>query len=514
MLRALSTVGGFTLMSRILGLAREIFMAAFLGTSIVTDAFYLALRLPNMFRRIFGEGAFNSAFVPLFGREIAEGDIDGAHRFARNAFAWLGGVLLLATLILIPGMNWFGKLIAPFAKPDTYELVVSFGRIMFSYLLCMALSAHLSGVLNTLNVFSAPAFAPVLLNVLMLIVLAIIVPLAHLQDQLVTIGTLVSWSVCAAGFAQLCLLWVVAWRKGVKIYPVIPKMTPKIKRLALLMGPGVLAAGIQQVNLLVGSAIASSKESAVSALNFADRLFQMPNGLIGVAFGVVLLPEITRLLRTGDEDGANESIGRGVLFSMLLTLPAAVAFVMTPSSFVVPIYERGKFAIDGSAGPVSMALAAFAAGLPAYVLIKVLQAGYFARENTKSPMKLAIVTVTVNTIASVVLFRWIGFVGIAIATSLAGWLNVVLLAHGLRGSMGITPERKSQLFRVLLAALAMGVVVWFSARLMEPWFSSGIEWLRISAMLLLVAAGGAIYGALALVLKATSLAELKAGFKR
>lgn len=501
-------------MSRVLGLVREIFMAAFLGTSKVTDAFYLALRLPNMFRRIFGEGAFNSAFVPLFGRELAEGDEEAAHRFARNAFAWLGGLLLIATLILIPGMHWFGKVIAPFAEKETYDLMVFFARIMFSYLLCMALSAHLSGVLNTLKVFSAPAFAPVLLNVLMLVVLAIIVPLAHLEGDKVKIGELVSWSVCAAGFAQLLLLWVVAWRKGVKIYPVVPQATERMRRLLLLMGPGVLAAGIQQVNLLVGSAIASSEASAVSALNFADRLFQMPNGLIGVAFGVVLLPEITRLLRTGDEPGANESIGKGLHFSMLLTLPAAVAFVMTPSSFVVPIYERGEFALDGSAGPVSMALAAFAFGLPAYVLVKVLQAGYFARENTKSPMQLAIITVTFNTILSVLLFRWIGFVGIAIATSLAGWLNVVLLARGLRGSMGMTAKRKSQLYRVLLAALAMGVVVWFGARLMEPWFSSGIEWLRVTAMLLLVSAGVGAYAFLALALKATSVAELKAGFRR
>lgn len=502
------------MLSRVLGLVREIFMAAFLGTAIVTDAFYLALRLPNMFRRIFGEGAFNSAFVPLFGRELAEGDVEGAHRFARNAFAWLGGVLLIATLILIPGMNWFGKVIAPFAGEETYELVVVFGRIMFSYLLCMALSAHLSGVLNTLNVFSAPAFAPVLLNVLMLIVLAVIVPVAALQDDLVRIGELVSWSVCVAGFAQLMLLWIVAWRKGVKIFPVRPKMTPKMKRLMILMGPGVLAAGIQQINLLVGSAIASSQESAVSSLNFADRLFQMPNGMIGAAFGVVLLPEITRLLRTGDEKGANESIGRGVLFSMLLTLPAAVAFVVAPTSFVVPIYDRAKFAMDGSAGPVSLALAAFAVGLPAYVLIKVLQAGYFARENTKAPMKLAIITVTVNTVASLLLFKWIGFVGIAIATSLAGWINVVLLARGLRGSMGLTAQRKKQLYRVLLAALAMGAVVWFGSRLMAPWFSSGVEWLRITAMLLLVGVGAGVYGALALALKATSLSELKAGFKR
>jgi len=512
MLRALTTVGGFTMMSRILGLVREIFMAALLGTGIVTDAFYAALRLPNMFRRIFGEGAFNSAFVPLFGRELAEGNPEVAHRFARTAFSWLGGVLLVATLILIPGMPWFARVLVPAADPETYALVVAYGRIMFSYLLCMALSAHLSGVLNTVGVFSMPAFAPVLLNVLMLLVLAVIVPLAHWQGELERIGTAVSWSVCAAGFAQLLLLWASCWRRGIRIHPVKPTLTPRIRRLLKLMGPGVMAAGVQQINLIIGTAIASSQKSAIGSLNYADRLFQMPNGLIGAAFGVVLLPEITRLLRTGDEGGANDAIGRGVLFSMLVTLPAMVAFVIAPAAFVGPIYERGEFTAEDTR-VVSWVLAAFAVGLPAYVLVKVLQAGYFAREDTAGPMKIAIVTVTVNTVASLALFQWIGFVGIAVATSLAGWVNVLMLVKGLRGRLGLGPARRMKLLRTLLAALAMGAVVWLAKEGLAGWFA-GAQWQRVVAMLLLIGAGGSAYGLLALVLRATSVAELRTGFRR
>lgn len=512
MLRALSTVGGFTMMSRVLGLIREIFMAAFLGTSIVTDAFYAALRLPNMFRRIFGEGAFNSAFVPLFGRDLAEGNVEVAHRLARNAFSWLGGVLIVATVILIPGMPWFAKLLVPLAGPETFELVVSYGRIMFSYLLCMALSAHLSGVLNTMRIFSTPAFAPVLLNVLMLVVLAIVVPVAHLQGDLKEIGRLVSWSVCAAGFAQLALLWITCWLKGVRIYPVRPTVTPRIRRLTILMGPGVLAAGIQQINLVIGTAIASSEESAIGMLNYADRLFQMPNGMIGAAFGVVLLPEITRLLRSGDEQGANDTIGKGILLSMLLILPAAVAFAVTPQSFVGPIYERIEFTPEDTL-QVSKVLAAFALGLPAYVLIKVLQAGYFARENTKSPMKIAGVTVAVNVVASLILFKLVGFLGIAIATTIAGWVNVGLLIHGLRGNLGLGPERRNRLIRTFVAATAMGAVVWFASLGLATWFE-GSQWQKIVAMLLVVGVGFSSYAVLALGLKATSIAELKAGFRR
>jgi putative peptidoglycan lipid II flippase len=497
MLRALSTVGGFTMMSRVLGMVREIFMAALLGAGPITDAFYLALRLPNMFRRIFGEGAFNSAFVPLFSRDLAEGRVEVAHRFARSAFSWLGGILLVATLILIPGMPWFGRLIAMFAGDDIFSPMVPYARIMFSYLLCMALSAHLSGVLNSLGHFSMPAFAPVLLNVLMLVVLAVVVPVAHLQGQLYRIGELVSWSVCAAGFAQLLLLWIVCWRKGVRIYPVRPRLSPRVRR---------------QINLVVGSSIASSEKAAVSALSFADRLFQMPNGMIGAAFGVVLLPEITRLLRGGDESGANDTVGRGVLFSMLLTLPAAVAFMAAPEAFVGPIYERGKFGA-GDTQAVSLALQAFAAGLPAYVLLKVLQTAYFARENTASPMRLALVTAGVNAAGSIALFPLLGFVGIAIATSVAGWVNVVLLVRGLRGSLGLGARRRGQLARTVLAAAAMGAVVFAAHRLLGTWFG-GAQWQKFIAMALVTGAGASAYGVLVLALKATSVAELKAGFRR
>ena len=511
MLRALSTVGGFTMMSRVLGMLREMFMAAFLGTSVFTDAFYLALRLPNMFRRVFGEGAFNSAFVPLFGRQLTEGKKDEAHHFARVAFSWLGGGLLLATLVIIPGMPWFGRIIAPVAGPEIYEPMVAYGRIMFSYLLCMALSAHLSGVLNTLGNFSLPAFAPVVLNILMLIVLAVIVPLAHLQGELMHIGTLVSWSVCAAGFAQLAMLWVGCWRCGVKIYPVVPKVSPEMKRLVVLMGPGALAASVQQINLFVGSAIASSTAAAVSSLNYADRLFQLPNGVIGVAFGVVLLPEITRLIRSDREIGANDAIGRGILFSMLLTLPAAMAFIVAPAAFVGPVYERFQFtAADTQA--VSMALAAFAIGLPAYVLMKVLQAAYFARENTRSPMFMGMVNVAVNVVASLILFPRIGFVGIAIATSLAGWVNVVLLVIGLHGRLGLGPQRRRQLLRTFVAAAVMAGVVWLAHQGLMDWFAGSL-WQRVGALVLVVGSGFSAYALLALGLKATSIQELKDGFR-
>lgn len=512
MLRALTTVGGFTLMSRVTGMVREMIIARYFGTGVFADAFYAAFRLPNMFRRIFGEGAFNSAFVPLFNRELVEGDRAGAEYFACNAFSWLGGVLAIGTAIIIPGMPIFARILVPFFDDEALAITVSYGRIMFSYLLCLALSAQLSGVLNSLKIFSTPAFAPVLLNLLMIASLVIVVPLGHLQGNLFAIGQALSWAVFAAGIAQLALLWITCRAKGMRIRPVMPKMTPRIRRLLILMGPGVLAAGVQQVNNLIGQQIASQEKGIVGALSFADRLYQMPNGMIGAAFGVVLLPEISRLLRSGDELGAKRTMGEGVVLSMLLTLPAAAALALIPGPFVRALYEGGEFGAE-SVRIVSAATVGYALGVPAFVLMKVLQAGFFARENTKAPLKIAIVTVLVNIVLSLLLFPWLKALGIALATSAAGWVNVALLVHGLRGKIGLDRAKLIKLAKIALAAAGMGAAVWFAALALDSWIA-GPFWQKWTAVLLLVGAGGAVYGLLVLALRATSLAELKAGFRR
>ncbi len=512
MLRALSTVGGFTLMSRVTGMVREMAMARVFGTGIFADAFYAAFRLPNMFRRIFGEGAFNSAFVPLFNRELVEGDHASAERFASNAFSWLGAVLIAGTLVAIPGMPWFAKALVPGFDEAEFGVTVAYARIMFSYLLCIALSAQLSGVLNSLKVFSMPAFAPVLLNVFWVAALVVIVPLAHLKGQLYQVGEVAAWAVLTAGLAQLLLLWVSCFRHGMRVRPMIPRMSPRIRRLLVLMGPGVIAAGVQQVNILIGQQIASFEAGAVAALTYADRLYQLPNGMIGAAFGVVLLPEISRLLRSGDERGAKDTIGNGVLLSMLVTLPAAVALAVIPTPFVRALYEGGKFGAE-SVSVVSVTTIGFAFGIPAFVLMKVFQAGYFARENTKAPLKIAVVTVIVNTGLSLALFPHLKTLGIAIATTVASWVNVLLLVRGLRGKIGLTRDRLGKLARTLAAAVAMGLAVWFCAPFLQPWID-GAVWQKWVAALSLVTLGAGVYAFLALALRATSLSELKAGFKK
>jgi putative peptidoglycan lipid II flippase len=297
-----------------------------------------------------------------------------------------------------------------------------------------------------------------------------------------------------------------------KIRPMKPVLSSRVRRLLILMGPGVLAAGVQQVNNLIGQQIASQEEGVVGALSFADRLYQMPNGMIGAAFGVVLLPEISRLLRSGKELEAKETMGDGVVMSMLLTLPAAAALAIIPVPFVRALYEGGEFGAD-SVSMVASATIGYAFGVPAFVLMKVLQAGFFARENTKAPLKIAVVTVIVNIVLSLILFPYLKALGIALATTASAWVNVALLGFGLRGRMGVDRARVVKLVKILVASLVMGLGVWLLSQTLDPWMDGGFV-LKWGAVLVLVAAGGVTYGVLALVLKATSFAELKAGFKR
>jgi len=373
----------------------------------------------------------------------------------------------------------------------------------------MALSAHLSGTLNTLKVFAMPAFAPVLLNIIFITALLVVVPALGLVGDFHAIGLVISWAVFAAGFAQLLALYITCWRKGIAIRPVAPKLTPRIRRLFVLMVPGVLAAGIQQINLVVGTVIASGQDGALSYLYYSDRIYQLPLGMIGIAFGVVLLPDITRKLRSGDEAGATGSITRGMDFAMLLTLPAAIAMVVIPAPIISTIFERGEFDAEGTR-QTAAALAGFALGLPGYVLIKVLQPGYFAREDTKRPMQMAGITVLVNVVLSLALFPFFGHVGIAIATAVSAWVNVALLVIGLRGFWRPDTDTLRRLPKMLFAALLMGATLWGLHQLIADWFTGALA-MKALGLALLIGTGIAVYAAAALALKATSLKAIKAG---
>ncbi|MEM7223491.1 MAG: murein biosynthesis integral membrane protein MurJ [Pseudomonadota bacterium] len=508
--RSLATVGGFTGISRVLGFVRDILIADVLGTGPIADAFFVAFRLPNMFRRIVGEGAFNAAFVPLFSRRLEQEGEAAAKLFAEQALAVLLSAVLALTAVAIAAMPLLMHVLAPGfpEEPGQFDLAVEMARVMFPYLLFMSLVALLSGVLNALHRFAAAAAAPILLNIFLIVALAAVIPL------LGSPGRVLAWTVAGAGLAQFLVLMVAAGRAGMALRLIRPRLTAGVRRLGQLMGPGVLSAATQQVMLLVGTAIATLQAEAVSYLYYADRIYQLPLGLIGIAFGVVLLPDLSRKLRSGQDALAMERLNRGLEMSMVLTLPAAVALLVIAWPIVVVLFERGAFTRESS-DATALALQAFAFGLPAFVLVKILQPAYFAREDTMTPFKITVVSVAAYVVLALGLFWWIGFVGLAVATTIAAWLSVALLAVGLRkrGFFTLDQRLKSRIPRILAASVLMGLGLWLGSQLLAGWIVGAFV-VRVAGLALLVGGGLALYGALGLLLGVVELSELKALLRR
>ncbi len=510
LLRSIATVGGWTGASRVLGLARDILIAQAVGAGPVADAFFVAFRLPNMFRRIFAEGAFNAAFVPLFARRLEQEGEAAAKVFAEQSLALLVFTLLPLLVLAMIAMPWVMLVLAPgfTDEPAKFALAVELGRITFPYLLFMALVALLSGLLNALYRFSAAAAAPVLLNIFFIFALLVILPLSDLP------GHVMAWTVFAAGIAQFLLLLVAAARAGMALRLPRPRLTPGIRRLLALMLPGVISAGALQINLVVGTIIASQQSGAVSYLYYADRIYQLPLGLIGIAFGVVLLPDLARKLRAGRDSDAMETFNRGLELALLMTLPATVALMVIPGPIIGVLFQHGALTGEGAAA-IAAALTAFAAGLPAFVLVKILQPAFYAREDTRTPLNYALASVAANIVLSIVLYFPLGHVGIALATSLAAWLNVALLALRLRRLGQLEPDRRlrGRQPRILLAALIMGAGLWGLADLLAPWFSAGLA-LRIAGLALLVGGGIVLFALAAQLSGAARLSELRAMLRR
>ena len=506
--RAFAVVGGWTMVSRILGFARDAVMAALLGAGPMAEAFFVAFRLPNLFRRFFAEGAFNMAFVPLFAKRLEDGS--GAKGFAEEALSGLFFILLVLTVIAMVAMPVLMLgLAAGFSdEPDKFDLAVLYGRIQFPYLLCMSLTALFSGVLNSMGKFAAPAAAPVALNIILISFMALAAAFAA------PIGDFLALGVLAAGFCQVALVAYAARKAGMQLRVRRPRWTPAMKRLTALGVPGMIAGGTTQINLFIGTSIATFFTGAVAWLSYADRIYQLPLGVVGVAIGVVLLPELSRRVRADDDEGARSSFNRAAEFSLALTLPAAVALIVMPGPIVDVLFGRYAFT-PADVAATGAAVMIFAIGLPAFVLQKVLQPVYFAREDTKTPLKFAVISMVVNTIISAGGAWYMGYLAIPIGTVIASWLQVLLLWRGAR-AFGDAAAPDAQLLtrmpRLILASIVMGVAVWFGVDLLaDALATSGLRW---AALLALVAVGGAIYGVTALALGAASIADLKAGMRR
>lgn len=518
LVRATATIGSFTLLSRIAGFVRDVLQATLLGAGMAADAFLIAQRLPNLFRALFAEGALAAGFVPMLNQRIgaSDGSLDGARRFAEAVLAVLLPILLLFTVIMVVGaapVVWALTGGFPDAAPDKFALTVHFTRLTFPYLLLISLVSVLGGLLNAIGRFAVNAAAPILLN------LALIggllwsagsdeVAVAGVQALCVTLG----------GIAQLVWLMWSCSQAGLSLRLRWPRLTDEVKTLLRLILPAALGAGAVQINLLISTALAARflGEGAVSWLYYADRLNQLPLGIIGIGVGTALLPAMSRLLAAGDFNAALAQQNRAIELVLLLTLPAAAGLAMVAGPIIAVLFQHGAFtAIDTR--QTAAALAAFAAGLPAYVLIKVLTPGFHARNDTRTPVRVALAAMLVNLVGNLVLVWPFGHVGIAIGTAIAAWGNAGVLWWLLarRGQFALDERARRSLPRLLLATLAMLAVLAAvqpaTGRLVTP---EDALWLRILALALLLGAGGLAYLGAARGLGLFTVAGLRAKLKR
>ncbi|WP_429912780.1 murein biosynthesis integral membrane protein MurJ [Glycocaulis sp.] len=516
LLRNLGVISILTLVSRVAGLAREILTAARLGAGPVADTFFQAMTIPNTFRRVLAEGAFNAAFVPLYARQLEEKDRAEADRFASEALSFMATfttLLVIAFQIFAP---WLAYIFFPgrIGDPDGMMLAVLLLQIMMPYLLAMVVTALISGGLNSNGKFAAAAGAPVLLNIAMIGVL--LFDLGPPEELVIWLAA----SVTASGVMQVALLWTAAMRAKLHLRLLPPKLTPRVKRLIALGIPGALAASAMQVNIVVTSSIATLEEGARSWLNYAERLYQLPLGMIGIAMGIALLPNLTRRFRSGDEKGGHFAMNRAIEIALALTLPASFAFLAIPELITAGLYQRGEFTrLDTSNTAIVLAIAGL--GLPAFVLVKVLAPGFFAREDTRTPMRFALAAVAVNFVLALTLFfGGLGFIGLAIASSLAGWVNAGLLAITLRarGLLHIDKRLMTAMPRLLLASLIMAGTVWLLSGLVPGLVAAalpmlGLSWQTLISLGLVVFAGLAVFGGAGLALGAIKPSELAEALK-
>ena len=523
LLRGFLTVGVWTLASRLLGFVRDILIAAFLGSGPVAEAFLIAFALPNMFRRFFAEGAFNMAFIPMFAKRLESGD--DPEGFARDAFAGMALILTLFTILGILAMPLLVYAMASgFAGDERFDLTVEYGRIAFPYILFISLAALVSGVLNATGRFVAAAAAPVLLNVIFITGMIATAFLGRPGDDMLglgidralglQVGDTLAFSVPLAGMAQLALVWWAAKRAGFNLRLRRPRLTPDLKRLVVIAVPAALAGGVVQVNLLVGRQVASFFDGAIAWLNYADRLYQLPLGVVGIAIGVVLLPELSRRLGAGDEAGGRHSFNRATEFALLLTLPAAVALVVIAEPLVSVLFQRGRFTAEDTQA-TALALAVYGLGLPAFVMQKILQPLYFAREDTRSPFCYAVVSMFVNAGLAIGLAPFIGYLAAAFGTTAAAWAMVYLLWRGRRG-MGHAAEFDAVFVvrarRILMASLAMGFCLFVSAWLLQDALAAA-EW-RYLALSVLILIGAISYFGIGQAIGALNLPEMRRMMRR
>ena len=511
------TIGGLTLVSRVLGLVRDMLMARFVGAGFASDAFLIAWRLPNLFRALFAEGAFAAVFVPLFNKRMTDAEREEAGRGLETARQFAGQVLSVLFPFLV-GFTVVMMLAAgpivfamtggfPDGGPAKFALARHLTIITFPYLGLISLVSLLGGILNSLNRFWVNAAAPILLNICMILAL-----IFFRGDSEMETAVTQAVAVTVSGFLQLLWLIWACRSAGVSLKLSFPRLTPDVKTMLLLIAPAAIGQGAIQFNLLISTSLAARflPEGSVSWLYYADRLNQLPLGLIGIAIGTAILPVLSRHIAGSNSKAASDTQNRAVELALFFAVPAAVALIVSALPIVHGVFEHGAFSPSDTTGTASV-LMAFSTGIPAYVLIKVLTPGFYARSDTKTPLRLALWSMLVNLVGNLVLIWPLAHVGVGIATALSAWINVALLWFTLRkrGHIEIDQRLRQKAWRIILASAVMGLALWLGNSVVEANLGEGLL-RRIAILAGFVGGGIAVYGLAIILSGAYRLSEFKA----
>lgn len=522
MMRNSAIFSGLTLVSRLAGFARDIVITAALGGSVgpAADAYNTALNFPNLFRRIFAEGAFAAAFVPAYARTLETEGAEVADKVATDALAAVAFATVALTIVAQLTMPWLMTVINVgfLDDPARFKLAVILTQITMPYLPCMAIAALLSGVLNARGRFIVSGAYPILLN---LIMLAAVIPARG--DQ-IGAAYAASWAVLAAGVSQAGLCWWAARKAGANIRLALPKLSPPVKAIIITAIPAAVGNSATQINVFISGNLASFVAGGRTWLATADRLYQLPLGLVGVAIGIALLPRLSRAVASKDHDQQQRSMDEAVTLSMALTLPAAAALMAMPYFLIDALFTRGAF-LAFDAANTAQALFQFGWGVPAFVLIRILAPAFFARGDTRTPMKFALVSVAVNAGLAFGLFFLVGIAGLAAAVSGAAWTNALLLGGALwwRGLYRPSVAALSRLARIAAASAGLAVVVGVAASLRPVIEAPVADLLAVlgtshgakeATLLLVTGAGGLVYVALAFLTRAVTVAEVRGLIRR
>ncbi len=492
--RAIGSIGGLTMVSRLLGFVRDMIGSRMLGASHANDAFTLAFLLPNIFRRLFAEGAFSAGFVPLFSRRLQSGGTKDAEVFSSDILSVFMPTLLLVTIVFEIAMPGILLVVAGDYQqvPGKLDLAVELTRWTFPYLLFISLVALLSGVLNSLTRFAVAAFAPALLNVSLIVALLVAPPGKVETVRYMAIAVLLG------GIAQFALCWVAVRRAGIRLRLGRPRMTPAVRELVLLILPATIAAGVYQISQLFYAYFSSRLgEGALTNLSYADRLNQLPLSIIGTALGVAILPAISQSIARDDEVAAADVQARAFDLAMLLTLPATLALAVAAGPIIGALYQGGEYSVE-SARVTGNILAILVTGLPAYVLVKVLTPAFYARKDVKTPVRIAMGVLAAGVVANFILIPIMGIYSLALVTSASAWINFFLLFGILyaRGQFRMPRWLVGRVARQLVAALAMAATLYVIKSVAgDLFFGNLIE--RVIGLGALVGIGALVYFAVA-----------------